>query len=138
MAVNARLNLDSLKDVRVIDFSYNFNRDIDSSGRPSGQVRGGTVQITIESTKSAFLPMWMTTQNGKMKNGDITIMSDDDDGKSLKKIKFDDSFIVNYGENFSWQGGENMMETFTVSAHKITVEGDGGPAEFQNEWPSKK
>lgn len=138
MAVNARLSLDSLKDVRVIDFSYNFNRDIDASGRPSGMVRGGTVQITVESTKSSFLPMWMTTQTGKMKSGEITIMDDDDDSKSLKKIKFDDSFIVNYSENFSWQGGENMMESFTVSAQKITVEGDGGAAEFVNEWPNKK
>jgi hypothetical protein len=137
MAVNARLTLDSLKNVRVIDFSYHFNRDIDASGRPSGAVRGGTVHLTIESTKSAFLPMWMTVQTGKTKSGEITIMADDDDGKSLKKIKFDDSFIVEYGENFSWQGGENMMETFVVSAHKITVEGDGGAAEFKNEWPGK-
>ena len=138
MAVNARLNLDSLKDVRVIDFSYNFNRDVDASGRPSGAVRGGTVQITIESTKSAFLPAWMTAASGKTKSGEITIMDDEDDSKSLKKIKFDDSYIVNYGENFSWQGGENMMETFTLSAYKISVDGEGGPAEFQNEWPSKK
>ncbi|GAB3203341.1 hypothetical protein ABID22_000892 [Pontibacter aydingkolensis] len=138
MAVNARLNLDSLKDVRVIDFSYNFNRDIDASGRPSGSVRGGTVNITIESTKSAFLPAWMTVGSGKTKSGEITISDDEDDAKSLKKIKFDDAFIVNYGENFSWQGGENMMETFTISAHKLKVDGENGPAEFQNEWPSKK
>ncbi len=137
MAVNARLNLDKLKDVRVIDFSYNFSRDVDASGRPSGSVRGGTVQITIESTKSAFLPEWMTTQSGKMKSGEIVINSDENETQSVKKIKFDDSFIVNYGESFSWQGGENMMETFTVSAHKISVEGDG-TAQFQNEWPAKK
>ena len=138
MAVNARLTLDSLKDVRIIDFSYHFNRDIDASGRPSGAVRGGTIQLTIESTKSAFLAVWMTTQTGKTKSGHITIQDDDDDNKSVKKIKFDDSFIVQFGEHFSWQGGENMLESFTVSAHKITIEGDGGPAEFQNEWPGKK
>ncbi len=137
MAVNARLNLDKIQDVRVIDFSYNFSRDVDASGRPSGSVRGGTVQITIESTKSAFLPEWMTTQSGKMKSGEIIINSDENETQSIKKIKFDDSFIVNYGETFSWQGGENMMETFTVSAHKISVEGDG-TAQFQNEWPAKK
>ncbi len=137
MAVNARLNLDKIQDVRVIDFSYNFSRDVDASGRPSGSVRGGTVQITIESTKSAFLPEWMTTQSGKMKSGEIIINSDENETQSIKKIKFDDSFIVNYGESFSWQGGENMMETFTVSAHKISVEGDG-TAQFQNEWPAKK
>jgi hypothetical protein len=137
MAVSARLNLDTLQDVRVIDFSYNFNRDIDASGRPSGAVRGGTVNITIESTKSAFLPAWMTTQSGRTKSGEIIVKDEENEDSSIKTIKFDDSFIVNYGENFSWQGGENMMETFTVSAHKISVEGENGPAEFENEWPGK-
>ncbi|GEO04170.1 hypothetical protein AAE02nite_18340 [Adhaeribacter aerolatus] len=137
MAVNARLNLDKIKDARVIDFSYNFNRDIDASGRPSGQVRGGTVNITIESTKSAFLPEWMTTQTGKTKSGEIIINSDENETQSVKKILFNDSFIVNYGESFSWQGGENMMETFTISAHEIKIEGEG-TAQFKNEWPSKK
>jgi hypothetical protein len=135
MAVRARLELDSLQDVRVIDFSYSFNRDIDASGRPSGIVRGGTVQMTIESTKSAFLPTWMTLGQGKMKDGQIEIMDDTDDEKPIKTIKFKDAYIVEYGENFSWQGGENMMETFVISCREITIEGDGGPAVYENEWP---
>lgn len=135
MAVRARLNLDKISDTRVIDFSYSFNRDIDASGRPSGVVRGGTVQMTIESTKSAFLPTWMTLGQGKTKEGQIEIMDDTDDEKPIKTIKFKDAYIVEYGENFSWQGGENMMETFTISAREITIEGDGGPAVYENEWP---
>ena len=137
MAVNARLSLETLKEVRILDFSYHFSRDIDASGRPSGAVRGGTVQFSIESTKSAFLAVWMTTQTKKMKSGKLTISDDDDDNKTIKTIKFDDSFIVQYGEHFSWQGGENMVETFTISAQKITIEGEGGPGEFENEWPNK-
>ncbi|MEQ9440324.1 MAG: type VI secretion system tube protein TssD [Cyclobacteriaceae bacterium] len=135
MAVRARLNLDKISDVRVIDFSYSFNRDIDASGRPSGIVRGGTLQMTIESTKSAFLPTWMTLAQGKTKDGQIEIMDDTDDEKPIKTIKFKDSYIVEYGENFSWQGGENMMETFVISCREITIEGDGGPAVYENEWP---
>ncbi len=135
MAVRARLTLDKIDDARVIDFSYNFNRDIDASGRPSGIVRGGTVQMTIESTKSAFLPTWMTLAQGKTKEGQIEIMDDTDDEKPIKTIKFKDAYIVEYGENFSWQGGENMMETFVISAREITIEGDGGPAVYENEWP---
>jgi hypothetical protein len=137
MAVNARLSLDKINEVRVIDFSYNFNRDIDASGRPSGSVRGGTVNVTIESTKSAFLPEWMTVGSGKAKSGKIVIHSDENEKQSIKTIEFKDAFIINYGESFSWQGGENMMETFTISAHELSVEGDG-KAEFKNEWPSKK
>jgi len=135
MAVRARLNLDKIEDTRVIDFSYSFNRDIDASGRPSGIVRGGTVQMTIESTKSAFLPTWMTLAQGKTKEGQIEIMDDTDDEKPIKTIKFKDAYIVEYGENFSWQGGENMMETFVISCREITIEGDGGPAVYENEWP---
>ena len=135
MAVRARLNLDKISDTRVIDFSYSFNRDIDASGRPSGVVRGGTIQMTIESTKSAFLPTWMTLSQGKTKEGQIEIMDDTDDEKPIKTIKFTDAYIVEYGENFSWQGGENMMESFVVSAREITIEGDGGPAVYENEWP---
>ncbi|MGB3589503.1 MAG: type VI secretion system tube protein TssD [Tunicatimonas sp.] len=135
MAVRARLDLDKLQDIRVIDFSYSFNRDIDASGRPSGIVRGGTLQMTIESTKSAFLPTWMTLAQGKTKEGQIEIMDDTDDEKPIKTVKFKDAYIVEYGENFSWQGGENMMETFVISCREITIEGDGGPAVYENEWP---
>ena len=135
MAVRARLTLDKLIDVRVIDFSYSFNRDIDASGRPSGIVRGGTVQMTIESTKSAFLPTWMTLAQGKTKSGQIEIMDDTDDEKPIKTLRFRDAYLVEYGENFSWQGGENMMESFVISCREITIEGEGGPAVYENEWP---
>ncbi len=77
----------------------------------------------------------MVLGQGKTKEGQIEIMDDTDDEKPLKTIKFKDAYIVEYGENFSWQGGENMMETFVVSARELTVEGDGGPAVYENEWP---
>lgn len=135
MAVNARLNLEDIQKARVIDFSYNFNRDIDASGRPSGIVRGGTVQLTIESSKSTFLPIWMVAEQNKTKSGEILIYSDKDDTKDIKKIVFNDAFLIEYGESFSWQGGENMMETFVVSAREIKVESADGTAEYENEWP---
>ncbi|MEM6844149.1 MAG: type VI secretion system tube protein TssD [Bacteroidota bacterium] len=135
MAVRARLSLDELDDVRIIDFSYSFNRDTDRSGRVSGIVVGGTIQMTIESNNSVFLPVWMVAEQGKVKNGEIKIMDDVDDTKPIKTIAFENAYIVEYGENFSWQGGENMMETFVISAQKITIEGGGSVAEYENEWP---
>lgn len=135
MAVRARLTLDQIEDQRVTDFSYSFDRDIDASGRPSGIIRGGTIAIKIESSKSAFLSTWMTLAQGKTKEGQIEIMDDTDDEKPIKTIKFKDAYIVNYGESFSWQGGENMMESFQISAREIEIEGEGGPAVYENEWP---
>jgi hypothetical protein len=135
MAVRARLTLDKIEDRRVIAYSYSFNRDIDASGRPSGAVRGGTISMTIESSKSVFLPTWMCLSQSKTNEGQIEIMDDTDDERPVKTIKFKDAYIVSYDESFSWQGGENMMESFMISAKEITLEGDDGPAVYENEWP---
>jgi hypothetical protein len=130
MAFSARLDLDPLSDVRVVDFSYNLNRDIDPTGRPAGGVRGGTIQITIEASSNTSMFEWMTDPTTK-KSGTIKVMDEASAGASLKELAFEDAYIVEYGENFHWQGGENMLETFVVSAKKIKM----GGGEHENEWP---
>jgi len=130
MAFSARLDLDSLSDVRVIDFSYHLNRDIDPTGRPAGGVRGGTIQLTIEATKDTTLFEWITDPT-KRKSGTLKVMDESSEGATMKELSFEDSYIIEYGENFNWQGSENMLETFTVSAKKIKM----GGGEFENEWP---
>ena len=55
MAFAARLDMDPLENARVVDFSYSLSRDYDPTGRPSGGVRGGTIQITVESSGTADL-----------------------------------------------------------------------------------
>ncbi len=131
MAFSARLDLDPLSDVRVVDFSYHLSRDIDPSGRPAGAVRGGTIHITIESTNKTALFEWITDPTLK-KSGTIRVMDDSNAGSSLKELSFEDAYVVEYGENFHWQGGENLLETFLLSAKKIKM----GGGEHENEWPS--
>ena len=69
MAVRARLNLNKINDSRVINFSYSFNRDIDASGRPSGAVRGGTVQMTIEFDQERLSPHLDGARAGQNQGG---------------------------------------------------------------------
>ena len=59
MAFAARLDLDPISDARVVDFSYNFSRDYDPTGRPSGGVRGGIIQVSIESSGKTDMFAWM-------------------------------------------------------------------------------
>jgi hypothetical protein len=132
MAFSARLDMDPLKGVRVVDFSYSLSRDYDPTGRPSGNVRGGVIQITVESTGKPDLIAWMVDPF-KVKSGVIKIEDETTAGSSLKEIKFEDAYIVQYSESFHWQGGDNMMESFTVSAKKIDI----GGAVLENEWPKK-
>jgi len=130
MAFNARLNLDPFSDTRVVDFSYSLSRDVDASGRPAGAVRGGIITITIESTDDTSLFEWMTDPTQK-KSGNIKIMDPNTAGGSLKELSFEDAYITQYGENFHWQGNENMLQTFTISAKIIKL----GGGEHENEWP---
>ena len=132
MAFSARLDLDPLSNVRVVDFSYSLSRDYDPTGRPSGNVRGGVIQITVESSGKPDLIAWMVDPF-KIKSGVIKIEDETTAGSSLKEIKFEDAYIVQYSESFHWQGGENMMESFTVSAKKIDI----GGAVLENDWPKK-
>jgi len=130
MAFEARLDLDSLSDIRVISFSYSLSRDVDHTGRPSGGIRGGTIDLTIESTKDTTLFEWITDPTVR-KSGTIKIMDEANPGASMKDLEFEDAYITNYNETFSWHGGENMVESFSLSAKKIII----GGGEHENEWP---
>ena len=121
MAFNTKLDIDQLSDVRVIDFSYSLSRDIDPTGRPSGLVRGGTINITVETTSKHELFDWMITN--KTVDGSLKIEDDLNPGSDLKVIKFEKAFIIDYSESFHWQGTENMMQSFTISAKKIDIDG---------------
>ena len=132
MAFSARLDLDPLKDVRLVDFSYTLNRDFDPTGRPSSGVKGGVINITIESSGKTDMFAWMVDPF-QTKSGKIRIMDETTAGSSLKEISFEDTYIVSYNESFHWMGGTNMMESFTISAKKIDV--GGNP--HLNEWPEK-
>lgn len=130
MAYNATLDIDQQKDLRVVDFSYNLRRDIDSTGTATGAVVGGVIQITVESTSKTDILQWLTT--GKLVDGAIKIEDAQNPGSNMKEIKFTKAFIVDYSESFHWQGSENIMQSFTISAKELEING----AKHLNKWPS--
>lgn len=38
------------KELNILKVSYNLYQEIDASGRPSSVTRGGTIDLTVEST----------------------------------------------------------------------------------------
>jgi hypothetical protein len=130
MAFKATLDFGDLKDVRIVDFNYNVNRDTDVTGRPSSGNRGGKVDITIETTADTKTKLfeWMVTD--KTNDGVIKVEDDLNPGSSLKEINFEKAFVVNYGESFHWQGSENIMQSFTISAKVLKM----GSGTLENLW----
>lgn len=122
----------------MIDLTYSFSRTTDpEKGQPVKVVRNGLISLTIRSDEKEMngkIINWMGDQD-LAKAGSITIFKDADQTKELKKIEFENAYVVGYRENFNSQGvSTNTVETFEVTAEKIKVSG----AEFKMKWPDSE
>lgn len=123
---------------QVIDLSYSLSRATDpEKGQPVKVVRNGFIQLTIRSDEKEMngkIINWMSQQD-LPKTGAITIYKDAEQTKELKKIEFENGFVIGYRENFNSQGmSANTIENFEITAEKIKVSG----AEFKMRWPDSE
>ena len=131
MAFKARLNF-SGKEYDVLNCSYSLNRDVDSKGRPSSGVYGGTVDIEIESTSDTSIIEAMVNSQFKPITGTLLIKKSEEDSK-MKELDFSDGYIVKYTEGLSITGASPMSLKFTISARTLKI----GNAQHVNDWPGK-
>jgi len=136
-AHTAVLELEGAK-AQVIDLNYSFSRATDpEKGQPTKVVRNGMIGITIRSDEKEMngkIVNWMGTQD-LAKTGSITIFKDAEQTKELKKIEFENAYVVGYRESFNSQGlSSNTTESFEITAEKIKVSG----AEFKMKWPDSE
>jgi predicted RNA-binding protein with TRAM domain len=116
------------KELNILNASYDLHQEIDATGRPSSVTRGGTINLTIESTGDSFFFEWMTN-NFERKDGSIQYVKRDTDAK-LKELNFKEGYLVKYNETFDAGDGNPLVETFTISAKEISM----GGGEHVNEW----
>jgi len=133
-AHTAVLDLEGAK-AQVIDLSYSFSRSTDpEKGQPVKVVKNGLISITIRSDEKEMngkIIKWMATQD-LAKTGSIIIYKDADQSVELKKIEFENAYVVGYRESFNSQGlSTNTTETFEITAEIIKV----SDAEFKMRWP---
>lgn len=119
------------EEFAVLKCSYVLDRDTDQTGRPSTDVRGGKVTIQIESSQNTLFYDWVINPYAQ-KGGEIEFYKRNDPSPS-KVLKFEEAYMVEYGEDFDVVGSNKeqpMVETFTVSARKLTLGGT-----FEKKWP---
>lgn len=136
-AHTAVFELDGAK-AQVVDLSYSFSRSTDpEKGQPTKVVRNGFISMTIRSDEKEMtgkIIQWMSKQD-LPKAGAITIFKDAEQSKELKKIEFENGYVVGYRENFNSQGvSDNTLETFEITAEVVKVSG----AEFKMRWPDSE
>ena len=131
MANHAVLTIDGKKsDLKYLN--YRFHRHTEDNGKPSTRIRKGEITITKDSIydKGSFTT-WLSDPD-KAKDGEIVVYSDEAKKTAMKTIKFTKGYIIAYEETFNLEAGtSNTVETFTISAEIIEVEG----AKFDFLWP---
>ncbi len=129
MAFNAKLKIGSKDNIDVLKCDYAMHRDVDSKGRPSSGVYGGSINMTVESTDDTSIIESMVNQY-KPIDGTITFKKSDEDAK-MKELSWTKGYIIHLKEGIDITGTAPMQIDFTVSAETIKI----GNAEHKNEWP---
>ncbi|PQL91875.1 type VI secretion system tube protein TssD [Apibacter sp. wkB309] len=129
MSFRARLEVAGRK-YNIVNVNYSLAQETDPTGRPSAQIRGGRIEITLRSTNETRFFEWMTNSYEK-KNGKV-VFTKKDSNTPLKELNFTDGYVVKYKEKFDslGLGRSSITETFTISAKAISM----GLGEHVNEW----
>ena len=129
MSFRAILDIDGT-EYRVLHANYSLQRDTDFSGRPSSDVRGGSLHVEIESHDDTSFFEWICDPY-TLKSGKITFYKRDEEA-AMKELEFEDAYLVSYAESVDAVGDNPMTESLVFSAKKISM----GGASHENEWPS--
>jgi hypothetical protein len=129
MAFKATLKIGS-KEFDVLKCDYELRRDVDSKGRPSSGVYGGTINLSVESTDDTSIVESLVNQF-KPVDGTITFKKSDEDAK-MKELSWEKGYFIHFREGIDITGNQPMQIDFTVSAQTIKI----GNAEHKNDWPS--
>lgn len=119
------------EEFAVLKCHYVLDRDTDQSGRPATDVRGGKITLQIESSQKTLFYDWIINAFAQ-KSGEVEFWKRNDPSPA-KVLKFEEAYMVEYGEDFDVVGPNKeapMVETFTVSARKMTLGGT-----FEKIWP---
>ncbi len=116
------------KEYNVLSVNYGLLQETDPTGRPSSIARGGKIYLTVESTGGTEL-FELMTNNFERKDGSVVFVKRDSDA-TLKELKFEEAYVVQYKENFDSTGENPLTESIVLSARKVSM----GTGEHVNEW----
>ena len=131
MAFNATLSING-KEFDVQKCKYQLRRDVDAKGRPSSDIYGGKVTVTIESTEDTSIIEAMVSQF-KTCSGSVVFNQGNEQAK-MKELIWENGYIVDFEEEIDVIGKMPMLLTFSVSAQILKI----GGAQLEQNWPTDR
>ena len=125
----------------IMTCEYVLSQKTDETGRPTGMVRSGLIQLVVEGSEDELLASWATDSN-KQLDGTLTFHSIKEESV-FKEVKFEGGYCVVYREYFLPMGSDvtsihpptgltSYCTEIAISAAKLTVDG----LAHDNGWPT--
>lgn len=125
------------EEYEVAKLGYSLDQNVDNIGRAAGEVRGGTISVTLRSLDNEARYSWMVAPDMK-KSGEIIFYDGPD--SVIKTLEFKDAFCVGYSETYeaftappsgqSVSIKDGALEHLTLSCREIGMNGEA----HKNSW----
>ncbi len=135
MSFEATLVIDE-KKFKVIKLDYYTKRDHDRFGRPTSQLHGLMLEITVEHNPDCVLLHDWAYKNHEVKSGTVTFMKRDNFQKQTE-LKFSDGYIVSIRTTFVNSGELPMAEHIVISSNTYEYESEGKQTVYNGGWPDQ-
>lgn len=119
MSFQAKLKLDDI-EFNILSVEYAITQPVDANNRPSGRVRGGIIELSLESGANYELIQWATNAT-MVRSGKVEFYRRDSTS-ILKTVEFKDAFCIYLKEIFVSEGPHPMVTKVTISAHEIIID----------------
>lgn len=123
----AKLILDG-ETYTVLKCSYKFKKPTDPTTKPTGEVQGGKIKLTIESRGNMGLLEWIIAPE-REKDGIITFFKRDAMSRLLQ-IEFQKAQCIRFKEKFNSVDNEPMHINFTLTARNLSF----NHVKYINDW----
>jgi len=131
MSFEAALVLSSSEQYTVRRFSWSLRQSTDAVGRPEAQVRGGQLQVELDSVPDELLHHWALDDTKKL-SGKLVVYTDNQAGAVRKTIEFTDAYCIGLSKSFDGSASAiGMTMVLTLSAEEIS----SGTVTLKNHWP---
>lgn len=131
MALDARLEIEN-HSYNVLECEYEFNQEMDKTGRPSDRPRGGLLNIVVVAPDDSDLMMheWMRDKN-MTKDGHVLLTVNKNNVDQPKNIYFKDAYCVRLYEYFNNNNSIQMYLKIGIMAGSLSFGKENGGCEFK-------
>ena len=123
----------------VVECAYEFNQQVDETGKPTSRPMGGRITFVIPSTSDddLFFHKWMFHKTEVYSGVFRFVVFSNSNKRSYRTVAFANAYCVQLKDYFNDNDSKLMYTTITLSAQGIRV-GAVDQAIFFNEWDEKQ